>query len=481
MDALELTPPATGRHQKRVPIDPTPRFKPDVHQQSDVIWGHLDSQVDDKHLARAIWEITQRFDVSALEVKYSALGQRGYPPRRLLALWLYASLMGEHEASKVCERTKTDAAFRWICGGRAPSVATLKRFRQSGGELFLVALATTIEMAVELDLVDVRDLAVDSVKLRAHASTKAARTLERSLQRLKELRAIDLRTASEVQRAEHARKVEKHEQTVARCRDEERSNIVVTNELAGLMKFPNGASAPGHRVTVTAAGKTSRLVLSVLLDADSNDYGKLVPSVERARAALAAAGHRSEGRFEAAADAGYFSQGDLTAAREASSWLDVVIAPTEKSGRAGKGYFGRDRFQILPDQPPVCPAGRPMGWVHIRPQGGQEWSGTDCRSCTLKSSCTPGKGNRRLTVIPEVEDMRRRFQDPSVRARYNRRIATVEPVFAHILDTMAYRRVTSRHATTVRSEILLKLVAHNVARILSAVRIRLVHFVLDRF
>jgi transposase len=481
MEMFELTPSPGPRRGKRVPVDPAPRFLVDVEAQSDVVWGNLEAQVEDGHLARAVWGVVKDFDVSMAEAKYSALGRRGYPPRRLLALWIYASLVGEHHASKVAVRIKTDAALRWIAGGRCPSVGTLRRFRRDGGQVFDAALTITIQRALELDLIDARDLATDSVRLRAHASSAAVRTRERSTARLKELSASPPSTEDEEATAAHASKVQKHEAALARCEKDQRTNFVETNELAGLIKFANGSSAPGHRVTVTAAGASTRIVLSMLLDADATDSGKLVASLQAARDALIAAGS-SAPFLQAAADAGYFSQRDLVAATQARDWLDVIVAPKTTDARAPGKYFGRDRFEIPLDAPPRCPAGREMTGPHVRKDdGAHEWSGVGCATCPLRPDCTPSKRVRRLTVLREIEEMRRRFADPLVKERYNRRIATIEPVFSSLVDAMRFKRASSRHALTIRAELLLKLLAHNVSRLLAARRLRLVHLVVDVF
>lgn len=478
MDALTLTSAEPApRSKKRIPIDPRPRFKPDRQGQADLIWGHLDSQIAAEHLARAVWRILETVDVSSVEARYSALGRHGYPPRRLLSLWVYASLVGEHEGSKVSARCQTDAAFRWLTGGHTPSPATVKRFRQRNEALFASALVHTVRVALDLELVDVADLAVDSVKLRAHASTKAARTLERSRKRLAELLVAPPLDGPERDRYEA--KIKKHRDAIARCEAEGRSNFIVTNELAGLIKFPHGASWPGHRVTVTAAGVRSRLVLSVLIDADGNDYGKLVTSIDLARETLRAAGLPvEEKRFVAAADAGYFSTADLAQAQAEASWLDVLVAPSEIGTEGRLGRFGRDAFTIAPDLSPTCPAGRPMDGPHPTAEGDQWWYGIGCTQCPLRERCTPG-ARRKIRLNPDIERMRLRFADPTAKARYNKRIATVEPVFSNVLDTMDYRRATSRHAQTVRAEILLKLLSHNVARLITATRLRLVYVALD--
>jgi transposase len=469
--------------KKRVPRDPRPRFKPDRQGQLDLIWGHLDSQVPADHLVRAVWGMTELFDVSAVEAQYSALGRRGYPPRRLLALWLYASLIGEHEASKLTVRLQTDVAMRWACGGNLPSAPTIKRFRHKNLALFESALVRTIELAVEQGLVDVEDLAVDSVKLRAHASFKAARTLERSSKRLKELEAASTDAMTDTERDAHAKKVKKHSEAVAKCEAEGRTNVVLTNPEAGLIKGPYGSSFPGHRVTVTAAGLQTRLVLSVLIDADSSDHGKLVPSLREARRNLQAAGHDLKARLVAAADAGYFSSEGLRDAERESDWLEVLVAPVEGAGRSKAEIFGRDRFVIVGNQPPICPVGRPMSHAGQYANGEVEWIGVGCRKCPLVSQCTSSKhrNGRRLKTSPPLEEMRLKMARPENRARYNRRIGTVEPVFAHLVDTMGYRRATTRHPEALRAEILLKCLAHNVARLLVARRLRLVRVVLDLF
>ena len=54
------------------------------------------------------------------------------------------------------------------------------------------------------------------------------------------------------------------------------------------------------------------------------------------------------------------------------------------------------------------------------------------------------------------------------KARYNRRIATIEPVFSYLEDTMGFRRSSSRRTDTVRAEVFMKLLAYNLLRLLAA-------------
>jgi hypothetical protein len=119
------------------------------------------------------------------------------------------------------------------------------------------------------------------MRLRAHASTKAVRTVVRSKKRLTELETLDATKLDESARAEHEAKTHKHRSTLAECEKRGRTNVVLTNPSASLMKFPSGAGLPGHRVSVTAAGVRARIVVAVLIDADTNDYGKLDDMLRR--------------------------------------------------------------------------------------------------------------------------------------------------------------------------------------------------------
>ena len=77
--------------------------------------------------------------------------------------------------------------------------------------------------------------------------------------------------------------------------------------------------------------------------------------------------------------------------------------------------------------------------------------------------------------------MRERLAAPGAKARYNQRIATIEPVFAHLESTMKYRRTTTRHERGVIAEVLLKLLAHNVSRLINARPLWRAFVVLDAF
>jgi transposase len=437
-------------------------------------------QVGDDHLARAVQKMVARFDLSKVDAKYSSLGRRGYAPGNVLAVWVYASLVGMHHATKVARALQTDAALRLLSGGYSISRSTLNDFRQQHGTLFAELIEQTVAMAKSEGLLQLDDLAADSMRLRAHASTKAVRTLSRSKKRLQELASVDESALSDEERAKHRAKVEKHTSAVGECEKRGRASIVTTNPSAALMKFPDGAGLPGHRVSAMAAGMRARLIVGVLVTADNHDYGMLESVVGETRRLLARIGVPDDAKLQVAADAGYCAQADLAFAERVRDRTDILINGVHEPQTGGR-FFGRDRFVIHADGSASCPAGRPMDGPIQHSEGRTQWTGVGCADCSLRPRCTDGK-YRNFTANLELDRlrafMRTRMQAPDGKQRYNRRIATVEPVFSNIESTMGYRRVSSRNEVTAVAEVLLKVLAHNVSRLLAAKPLSCVYYLL---
>ena len=106
--------------------------------------------------------------------------------------------------------------------------------------------------------------------------------------------------------------------------------------------------------------------------------------------------------------------------------------------------------------------------------GRTKWTGDGCPQCVLRPQCTKGR-TRAFTASLGREriraQMQERLETPEGKARYGKRMAIVEPVFANIEDVMGFRRASSRHTTSIVAEVLLKVLAHNLSRLLHAERL----------
>lgn len=451
----------------------------------DAVLGCPDASLPADHLARKVETIVAKLDLSAVEAKRSSLGRRGFHPRSVLAVWVYASWCGVHHSTKVARLLKTDLAYRYLSGGYSMSEGMLRRFRRENGEVFEAAIQQTVDLAANAKLIPLQELAIDSVRLRAHAGMAQVRTLSRSAKRIEELEAHPLETMTTEQRTKHLEKLEKHRAAVARCESEGTTNHVLTNPSAALMKFPHGGNAPGHRMTVTAAGSELRLVVSLFIDAAGNDFGKLRPAVEQARAALTRAGVPEDAPLRISADGGYTSETDLLFALAQRGTTEILLADGPLRGHRntnGKKFFTRDDFKFSADGMVTCPAGAQMQGP--RPDGPEQirYNGIGCATCPLREKCTD-KGVRSLTIRPQLEAarqaMRKAMEDPAAVLNYKRRCCTVEPVFSGLQDQMGFRRVSTRLPSAARAEILLKVLAYNLSRLSNSKRLRRVFIIFE--
>lgn len=444
-----------------------PRFKVETTRQLDAVVGCPELAVAKDHLARKVVAVVARFDLSDVESQYSSLGRHGFHPRNVLSVWIYASLVGLHESTKLARALKTDAALRLLSGGHAISEGTLRRFRRENRATFEQLLAQTVQLAKEVGLLKLEELAVDSWRLRADAALAATGTLKRSSSRLAELTKVDEAALDVEQRTRHEKSVAKHRAVVEWCEKEERTSLVRTSPSAGLLKFPYGAAAPGHRVTVTAAGASERIVIAVFLDAAPTDHGHLGPAVEGALATLTSVGVLEGQRPRVFADAGYCSMADLTYAADNAHRVDILV-PDQNAERE-TGYFARERFVVVGDVV-TCPAGIKMHGPTKDGGGNVRYLGAACSTCELRPRCTKSE-RRAIAINPAYEQaklaMKARMAQPDALESYKKRLPIIEAVFSNVEDAMGYRRATARVERSIVAEVLLKLLAHNVSRLLS--------------
>jgi transposase len=446
--------------------------------QLDAVGGCPSLLVPKDHLAHLVRNLITRLDLTSVESTYSSLGRRGFRPQHKLGALVLGSLLRMHHSTKLAAALKTDAALRLVAGGHVISAGVLRAFRRQNSVLFADCIEQVVAMAVEEGLIEPTQLAVDSMRLRAHASRSVVRTKEHARKRIEKLMSIDPATLSSDEQEAREQSLARNRAVLAACQQSGRTSIVRTNPSAAVMMFPTGASAPGHRITVTASGAKTRIVVSVLVDADTTDYGKLRPALEQTRAVLRRAGIPSGVRLCASADAGYGSEADLAFAESSRAWLDTIVPANEKTvgnGHAQK-YFGHDRFTVLPDGKLQCPSGATMQGPSPNGDGRVKFRGVGCGQCLLRSQCTEST-QRVIILAPRLERlrsaMRRQLEEPGIRQRYSKRMATVEPVFSNLQDVMMYRRASSRSEESVIAEVLLKILAHNISRLVATRRAKL--------
>src|SRR5580692_6091419 len=165
-----------------------PRLREPKRDQIELRAVDIESLIGEDHPARVIWAYVEGLDLSELEDRIKARGDRpGHPatsPRLLLALWLYATSQGVGSARALERLCQSHDVFRWLCGGVSVNYHTLADFRVGCADLLDRLLSEHLAALAKAGLVDLDTLAQDGVRIRANAGTASFRreaTLNRHL------------------------------------------------------------------------------------------------------------------------------------------------------------------------------------------------------------------------------------------------------------------------------------------------------------
>ena len=332
-----------------------PRLREPKRDQIELRAMDIESLIGQDHPVRVIWAYVEGLDLSELEDRIKARGDRpGHPatsPRLLLALWLYATSDGVGSARALERLCNSHDAYRWLCGGVSVNYHMLADFRVGCADLLDRLLAEHLAALAKAGLVDLDTLAQDGVRVRASAGAASFRreaTLDRHLANaqavVEELkREVEARSDASNQRIQAAKeraarerseRVKAAQTALAEIkrqrqeREEKRGNgkkpkeprASTTDAEAWVMKMADGGFRPAYNVQVaSAAGE--QIVVAVEVCKTGSDRGLMRPMLQRLRALT---GH-FPGRH--LADGGFCSAEDIEWAHREG--IEVYCPPTQ--------------------------------------------------------------------------------------------------------------------------------------------------------
>ena len=89
-------------------------FKPYKVNQMILLPSSIHDFVPEGHLTKVINRIVEQLDTTAIEDKYSELGQNTYHPKIMLKLLFYGYAVGERSGRKISGRCETDTAYMYL-------------------------------------------------------------------------------------------------------------------------------------------------------------------------------------------------------------------------------------------------------------------------------------------------------------------------------------------------------------------------------
>ncbi|MDZ7801184.1 MAG: transposase [Trueperaceae bacterium] len=153
------------------------RFLPFDPDQPLLLPPDLREALPDGHPALLIDELVDQLDLSEI---YEGLqdgewgGKPGFDPRVMVRIWLYAYLLGIRSSRQVAKATVENIAFRVIARNQTPGHWALNRFRTRHRQALGNLLTQSVQVAANLGLVSLANVAIDGTKIKANASKHKA-------------------------------------------------------------------------------------------------------------------------------------------------------------------------------------------------------------------------------------------------------------------------------------------------------------------
>ncbi len=149
-------------------------FKGYAQDQGQLFPGHLRDALDPSDPVFFIDDFAESLDLAAFEDRYAATGERAYPPRVLLKLWLFGAIAGVYSGREISRRVRWDLRFRYLAGGLDPDFRTINRFRVRHRADFGRIFSETVRTAQASGLAKLGRVAIDGSKIRANTSRHKA-------------------------------------------------------------------------------------------------------------------------------------------------------------------------------------------------------------------------------------------------------------------------------------------------------------------
>ena len=362
----------TEVNRERTEAQAAVRLRVPERRQMAMVVQCADDLVPAQHPVRMVMALLESLELARFSERIRAregvAGRDATDPRLLVGLWLYACIRGIGSARELARRCEESAAFRWLCGGVTVNHRLLSDFRVDHGAALDELFTQVIASLVDKELVSVRRVSQDGVRVRVSAGAGSFRREERlqkllaeSKQHVEELRrqlenpessaALSSRQRAARRRAAKE-KQQRLEQAIAqlpelqqkqaeaaeragagkcgqKIRDKE-LRVSTCDAEARVMKMPNGGVNAACNVQL-ATDTESRAIVGVEVSSEGSDSTGLS---EPMRAQVEP---RSGGKVEQhLLDGGYLRIADIEQAHEQGVELWVPPKPARQPRRRGR-------------------------------------------------------------------------------------------------------------------------------------------------
>ena len=323
------------------------------------------------------------------------------------------------ELARLCEK---HLAYQWLCGGVSVNYHLLADFRSQGGEKWDDLLTQIVGSLLAENLVTMKRVAQDGMRVRANAGQASFRRrprleqfLEEARQQVEALKQLADESPEDLTRRQRAARMraarerqQRLEEAIRNCeqlqqqreatakisgRKPREARASTTDPEARTMKFPDGGYRPGYNVQFST--DTERGVIGgVDVTNNGTDQNELPPMLEQLEERY------GRGPEEALVDGGFASQEAIAEAAEGSCAVYAPLKDEEKQLAAGKNPYlpkKRDSEAVAAWRERM---GTTVGKLIYRLRGQTaEWVNALCRNRGFWQMPVRGQGKCRTVAV----------------------------------------------------------------------------------
>lgn len=448
------------------------KFKPYEQYQLSLLPPSLDELISKDHFVRFLDRIVEQLDFTELYNSYSEEGNTAYHPKMLIKTLIFAYSIGVRSSRQIESKLMSDIYFMFLGGGQKPNFRTISDFRKDKGKYFRQYFKEVLQMCRKMGLASLGHVSIDGSKIKANghkSKNRREKELSREEYLLEEkIRGI-LNEAEQIDKQEdnqfgekrgdelpeelqdEKKMLEKIKQAREELRERKLKEVNLTDPDAHLMKTNNGGYDVCYNAQLSVDSDKQIIVVAELTN-QGGDNHLLIPMYKKT--VQMSDGEKPE---EVSADSGYFS-GENYLYLENNN-IDAYVPDCKlkkETDQEGKDKFEKfDRRNFKYDQHKdeyICPEARRLVFRRNETRKGVRsrlYVSKDCTGCKYQKECVrkSNKGNRQIQIYENDGYkimMREKLRSPQGKIKYNKRMAAVEPVFAHIKNVMNFRKFLLR-------------------------------------
>ena len=474
-------------------------------QQTLLLPTNLRDIIPKDHICYLIEDVVNQLDFSSFDKKVEGPGNPSYHPRIQLKIIINGICERVTSTRRLEKLTYENIIFKYLAENLNPDFHTIALFRKENRSLIKGCFLQTVEIAKQLNMVNLNKLYLDGIKVKANASKSKSFTKEEIDflsdfvdKHLEEMDKVDEEEDKKYGDSNGEPKIPDHltsrrklrekikeilkdmdkakkqiEKAKAKIKEEKVDQVNLTDIDSGIMKMKKGLhyeQAYNCQLLVEDKGE---IIVGNNISNSPCDVTETIPTMEKFKqeqgVSLKGVEVFQDNGFSSGATAEYCEK------EGAVAYIPDRATTKELHGKAYQlSKFDNDNFKLdFKKNQAICPAGHRMNFIRkeVRKKTGK-WTNiyraNKCKTCKFQKECVGIRKDhpyREAKINPFMRKIRLRFKTKKGLDKYNKRFHKGEVAQGHIFHNLGYREFKMRSKKSCENEVNLFSVAYNLKKI----------------